>query len=99
MAEDEVIPAFALPQPSVLVPENAQVSSDQTNLQHQRQAELQAAADRYAHDQKLTEVARRRWINQREQAHLNLMAQVPKIIGAVVVGAVVAYLVPMGRDR
>jgi len=88
--------APALP-PDVLIPGSAQVTTDE--IQRQRQAELQAAADQYAYDQKLTLIARRQWQNQREQSHLNLMGQVPKLIGASCFAALLAYIIPLGDDR
>jgi hypothetical protein len=98
MDYEEGVPGqFPLPDPGTLVPGAAQVSTDE--LQRQRQAELQAAADKYAHEQKLTDVARRRWENQRERSHLNLMAQLPKLIGAACAGALLAYVIPLGSDR
>jgi hypothetical protein len=74
-----------------------QVGSDQ--LERSRQEYLQAAADKYQRDQEQLRVARRHWQNQRELAHINFMGQVPKLVGAILVGAVLAYLIPLGGDR
>jgi len=85
------------PLPLLAPPASGQMSPDE--LQRQRQVGLQAAADQYAHEQKQIAVAQRQWQNQRERAHLNLMSQLPKLIGAVVAGAALAYLLPLGDDR
>jgi len=66
-----------------------------------RQLILDAAREQreYEENQKALKVARRQWENQRELANLNLMAQVPKLIIAVVFGALLAYVIPLGGDR
>lgn len=64
-----------------------------------RNDELQMAAEKYDQEQRHLEVARRHWKNQRERAHLNLMAQLPKLIGAACVGVLLAYVFPLGGDR
>jgi len=68
-------------------------------IQQQRQQELQRVQQKYEHDQRQIAVAQRQWDNQRERAHMTLMAQVPKLIGAAVAGAVLAYVIPLGVDR
>lgn len=68
-------------------------------VERNRQRELQKAQAKYEHEQQQIALAQRQWRNQREQAHLNLMDQVPKVIGAAVAGAVLAYLIPLGADR
>ncbi len=75
----------------------AQVAPDE--LARERQAELQRAADEYDAEQRHLELARRKWQNQRELAHMTLMAQLPKVVGAAVVGVVIGYLLPLGSDR
>lgn len=96
MADHENFPVPP-PVPNLLPAEDAQLAPDA--LQQQRWTELQAAADAYAHEQKVRDVAQRKWHNDRERSQVNLMGQIPKLIGAVCIAAVLAYLIPLGSDR
>ena len=88
-------PAFSVP----VAPADTPLAMSPDELQRQ----LQAAADTYeaerVAERKRHELARRELRNQRELSQMVLMRQLPKLIGAACLGAVVAYLLPMGDDR
>jgi len=99
MSDDEK-PALAVPMPLAPAHEApAQTVATLAQVQHERQLELQVAQQKYEHKQRMLSFAKRDWANQREETNQLLYAQLPKLIGAAVFGAFLAYIIPLGDSR
>jgi len=99
MADNEIpLATLAVPAMPAQASEPARVES-LAAIQQQRQAELQVIQTKFEHSEKQLRIAQRSMDNQRDRSHLLLMQQVPKLLGAAVVGAMLAYILPLGGSR
>jgi len=80
-------------------PANTPVAPDALAWAAQANAELERARAHAEAEQEGMDLARQRWQRTQEHSHAVLMRQVPKLVGACVVGVLLAYLLPLGADR
>lgn len=77
----------------------ATVAPDALAWAAQANAELERARAQAEAEAQQLELARRRWQRTQEHSHAVLMRQAPKLVGAIVAGCALAYLLPLGADR
>ena len=82
-----------------------QWNRDLERQRHELEMFFQGELERQEHEIRMLKyetsvmnAARQEYESQRERNRLNIMEQVPKVIAAAAVGAVLAYLIPMGTS-
>ena len=92
----QVAAPFVLPLPPTAP---GQMAPDAVLWQQNQNAELAAIQAAYEAENAKLELARHAWRQTQERSHQALMGQVSKVAIACVIGAALAYLLPLGADR